>query len=210
VELTPGLKPDPAIEEWLTRQQAKRGAPWPRSAEMLAEFRSAIAALEQPVRDCPEERWNAAVWEVKPSDPWMSPPPDAGVEPRSVEEMQVFGRFWYVAFHCIFFLDFHLSQLDSEPYQPPKPFGGEKEHGVDEHRVAILPYREYSRSELLSYLGRGAAKAEKVIGALTVDGAARPCPPTSPHAGKPLSELLSVALEHVREHAAQLSALLSR
>jgi DinB family protein len=207
---TPGLKPDPAIEEWLRRQQAKRGEAWPQAAEMLAAFRSAIATLEEAVRDCPEELWQAQVWEVRPSDPWMSPPDDAGAPTRSVDDMQVFGRFWYVAFHCIFFLDYYLSQLDAKPYRGPKPFGGPNEHDVDQHRVAILPFREYTREQLLSYLDRGKQRAEKVLGALTVEDAARPCPPTSSYGGQAFSELLGVTLEHVREHGAQLSAALGR
>jgi len=208
-ELTPGLKPDPAIEEWLERQRAKRTSTWPPAAQMLEDYRAAIALLETALRDCPDELWKSGIWVVELSDPWMSPAPNAGVPARSVEEMQVFGSFWYVAFHCIFYLDFYLAQLDGRPYSPPRPFGGPQEHDVDEHKLAILPYRDYTRAQLLSYLARGAKKAEKVLASLTVEQAATACPPTSAYAGQPFSELLQINLDHVREHAAQLRAALA-
>ena len=207
---TPGLKPDPQIDEWLQRQRAKQGARWPQADEVLDSYRTAIAALDHSVRDCPPDLWDAPIWEVKASDPWMSPPPDAGVSPRSIEEMQVFGCFWYVAFHCIFYLDFYLSQLDPHPYRAPQPFGGEKEHDVDDNRVAIAPYQGYTQDQLLDYLRRGLDKAEKVFSSLTVEQAATPCPPTSAHAGRPFSDLLRINLDHVREHGEELRAALAR
>jgi hypothetical protein len=209
-ELGPGLKPDPEIEEWLRRQHEKRGTRWPGAPAMLDAYRGAIATLEQALRECPEDDWNSPIWEVKPSDPWMTPAPDSGAPARTPEEMQVFGSFWYIAFHCIFYLDFQLSQLDGRPYRSPKPFGGAEEHDVDEHKLAILPYRRYTRADLLSYLSRGAKKAEQVLGSVTIQQASSPCPPTSAYAGQPFSDLLRINLDHVREHGQQLRAALAR
>ena len=169
----------------------------------------AIADLEASLRNCPDERWAGQVWEVKPSDAWMTPRPESGRPHRSLEEMQVFGSFWYVAFHCIFYLDFYLSQLDGKPYRPPRPFGGAPEHDVDEHGLAILPYRDYTKAQLLAYLARAAKKAEDVLRSITVEQASTPCPPTSAHAGEPFADLLAITLDHVREHGAELRSIVA-
>jgi hypothetical protein len=111
---------------------------------LLHEYRLVIADFDRVLRACPDELWEASLWEVKPTDPFMSPSGGNGpVRPH--EAMQVFSAFWYVAYHCIFHLDFYLSQLDLENYAAPAPFGGSYEHGVDENRVATLPYRMYTR-----------------------------------------------------------------
>lgn len=136
----------------------------------------------------------------------MSPRPGSDAPVRPVEEMQVFAAFWNVAYHCIFYLDFYLSQLDGRPYRAPEGFGGPEEQDVDEHHVAVLPHRSYGREELLGYLDRGARKAEEVLGAVTEEQARTACPPTSAHAGKPFGELLQINLAHVREHGRQLAA----
>ena len=207
-EVPRGLRADPAIDEWLKRQQSKRTTAWPERGDLLRDYREAISRLEGAVGECPAERWTAQVWEVKPTDAWMSPAAGSQVSARSVEEMQVFGSFWYVAFHCIFYLDFYLSQLDEKQYRPPRPFGGPEEHDVDEHRVAIPPFRDYTKAQLLKFLARGRDKAESVLGSITVEQAGSPCPATSANAGQPFSSLLRINLDHVREHGGQLRASL--
>jgi hypothetical protein len=128
---------------------------------------------------------------------------------RTDASIQVFPAFWYLAYHCIFHLDFYLSG-DVTEFATPAPFRGFEEHDVDEHMVAVFPNRVYTRAELQSYLAHCRQKAQAIIPALTEQDIRRPIPNGHPHAGKSFDSLLRVNLRHVREHGAQLHKFLAK
>lgn len=151
--------------------------------------------------------WHTSLWEVKKTDPWVWPADGKGDGTHTEASIQVFSAFWYVAYHCIFNLDFYLSGGPIN-FETPEPFGGPEEHGADE-RGAQLPYREYTRAELLTYLAHGRAKAARVLAELTHEQITSPCPAGSPHAGKPFGTVLEINVAHVEEHGRQLAGLVA-
>ncbi len=179
----------------------------------MRQYEAALDSFQQALNDCPPELWEAHCWVVKRDDPWLWPRNADGTladsGERTEEMIQVFGAFWYVAYHCLFFLDFYLTQ-DAGSYAMPEPFGGGEEHGVDEHGLAVLPYRIYTKDELLGYLRYGREKARSVIPALTEEEVKRIIPKGHPWAGVTFNQLLRVNLQHVKEHGTQLEKVLRK
>jgi hypothetical protein len=175
-------------------------------AELAPRYEAAIDELEQAIRGCPDEMREASLWNVERTDPWIWPADGKGDGTHTDESIQVFSAFWYVAYHCIFDLDFYLSGGPPE-FSTPEPFGGPEEHGADE-RGAQLPYPVYTRAELLGYLAHGQAKAARTLATLTNEQVEAPCPPGSPYAGRPFGDLLEINLAHLQEHGRQLAGFL--
>src|SRR5262245_53922087 len=147
--------------------------PW--NAIVWSQFGAAIDMLENAIVACPEELWGDRS------------------EPQ---------QFWYVTFHCLFWLDFYLSGSE-EGFAPPAPFT------LDEFDPAgILPERVYTKQELLDYLNYGRKKCQTTIAGMS-DQQARQTyrfgwGETS------FAELLLYNMRHVQEHAAQLNLLLGQ
>lgn len=106
------------------------------------QFGAAIDMLENALLNCPDDLWNGRMWQ----DSTMPP---------------AFSEFWYVAFHTLFWLDFYLSGTVEE-FSPPAPFT------LDEMDPAgLLPERQYTRDELLSYLHHGREKCRATLEGMT-------------------------------------------
>jgi hypothetical protein len=139
-------------------------------------------------------------------------PQDTSVEgdygDRTDESIQVFSAFWYLAYHCIFHLDYYLSG-DVTEFETPAPFRGFEEHDIDENGVAVLPKRVYTRAELQSYLAHCRQKAQTIIPALTEQDVRHLISTGHPYAGKSFNSLLRSNLRHLREHGAQLHEFLA-
>jgi hypothetical protein len=210
MEVPPGLKRDPELERWLEGRLRRRTARWRQADALLAELMVTIGELDAALAACPEQRWESPLWEVSPTDAFMTPRPDGTGGDRSPEAMQMFAAFWYVAYHAIFFLDLDLWQVDSRPYRAPRPFGGEREHGVDEDQVAVLPDRVYTRQELRGYLKVAAERAQRTLARITEEQARGVCRAGSARAGRQLGEVLVAQRDHLAEHAAQLQEFLAQ
>jgi len=186
---------------------------WRNRIRLLQQYEAAIDNFDKTLRSCPGELWETSLWVVKRSDPWMWPRPEAGDNGdyvgRTDASIQVFSAFWNIAYHCIFHLDYYLSG-DATDFDTPAPFGGLEDHDVDEHMVAVLPKRVYTRAELLRYLAHCRQKAQATIPALTELDVGRLIPNGQPHAGKTFKDLLRVNLRHLREHSAQLHKFLAK
>jgi hypothetical protein len=176
---------------------------------LIHEFDEAIDQLETALCECPDGLWEASLWEVKRTDPWIWPA-DANPEPgRTDESIQIFSAIWMVAYHCLFYLDFYMT-TDMESFETPKYIrGGVEEDPINEFGTAKFPDRVYPRELLLKYLDYGRARARDVISSLTDEDLTKPCPPYHPQAGKSLAELLQVNLAHVREHGGHIRAFLA-
>lgn len=136
------------------------------------QYGASIDMLENGIRACPDHLWS-----------------DRSQKPE----------FWYNAYHCIFFLDFYLSD-SPEGFAPPAPFGLEE---LDP--AGVLPPRVYTKTELLTYLEHGRRKCRAYIAALADDQAFQPC---KFRPGMSVAELLLYNMRHVQHHAAQLNIVL--
>jgi len=148
-----------------------------------SQFGAAIDMLDNALRACPDELWRIRLW----NDPSM--PPE-------------FSEFWYVAYHCLFWLDLYLSGA-IEGFTPPAPFT------LDELDPAgLLPDRVYTKAELLTYLDHSRRKLQSTIESLTDERASRGCKFTWGEVS--FVELLLDNMRHVQEHAAQLNLILGQ
>jgi hypothetical protein len=179
------------------------------TASLAREFDDAIDQLEAALRACPDGLWEASLWRVERSDPWIWPPDDQPEPGRTDESIQVFSAVWMAAYHCLFYLDFYLT-TDVDAFETPAYVrGGVEEDPLDESGAARFPDRVYPRDVLLRYLEYGRGRAREVIPSVTEAELATRCPPGHPHAGKTFAELLRVNLAHVRQHGGQIRDFLA-
>ncbi len=144
------------------------------------QFGAAIDMLENALRSCPDELWEATLWN-EPSQP-------------------AFASFCYLSYHTLFWLDLYLSGT-VEGFAPPAPFT------LDELEAGKLP-PTFTRDEILGYLAFARQKCQATIAALTDVQARRIC--RFGRDGVPFTELLLYNLRHVQEHAAQLNMYLGQ
>ncbi len=141
-----------------------------------------MAMLEQALKACPDELWSATVWK------------DAAFpEP---------AQFWYVAYHCLFWLDLYLSGA-VEGFTPPAPFDLAE---LDPR--GMLPWRIFTRDELCGYLEHCRQKAHAILAGMDDEEAARVC--RFPWGELSYLELLFDNMRHVQEHGAQLNLVLGQ
>lgn len=133
------------------------------------QFGASIDMLANAIKACPETLWDTP------------------------------QQFWYNAYHCIFYLDYYLS--DPEGFSPPEPFGF-SEFDPD----GALPERTYSKTELLDYLAICRKKCFDVIMELNDITAYKHW--TNDYRSYPMAEMLLYNMRHVQHHAAQLNLLL--
>jgi hypothetical protein len=146
---------------------------WPQREALLQQFGAAIDMLANAIQACPVELWD-----------------DGSRQPR----------FWYLAYHTLFFLDFYLSD-SSEGFSPPPPFTLSE---LDP--AGVMPERVYTKEELLSYAGYGRSKCVRVIQALRPQTLSERCGFERPALS--VGELMLYNLRHVQHGAAQLNLLL--
>jgi hypothetical protein len=179
--------------------------------ELCRAFDDAIDVLEEALRTCPDDRWEASMWHVPRTDPWVWPAP--GREPipeRTDESIQQFSAVWTVAYHCLWFLDFYVT-ADPDGFESPELVrGGPEELPWPADGAAPLADRVFSRDDLLAYAAHGRSRVRQRVETMPAAELDTRCPPGHPHAGKTLRELLDVNLAHVREHGTQLLEFVSR
>jgi DinB family protein len=147
--------------------------PWKSALEH--QYVAALDMLENAIRACPE-----AVW-----DDTDTPVPQ---------------RFWYLAYHTLFWLDFYLAERE-QGFAPPAPYT------LDELDPAgVYPGHAYAKSELLTYLAHGRDKLGRAFLSLTEARAAERCG----FASRKMSvfELRIYDMRHVQHHTAQLNLIL--
>jgi hypothetical protein len=132
------------------------------------QFGAAIDMLQNAVKACPDNLWDTP------------------------------QLFWYNAYHCIFYLDYYLS--DPNGFSPPAPFT------LSEFSADDMPERVYTKSELIDYLDLCRKKCFDVIMMLNEESALRHW--TNEYRSYPMAEMLLYNMRHVQHHAAQLNLLL--
>jgi hypothetical protein len=152
---------------------------------LRSQFTAAINMLEQPIRACPDELWNAALWH----DP--NAPPG-------------FSDFWYVAYHAMFWLDLYLYGKEAG-FTPPAPFD------LNElEPQGVLPAHKPEKDELLWYLDLCRKKCYSITDSLDDEKLHQSCEFPWSKGGLSYAELLLDNLRHVQEHAAQLNMFLGQ
>ncbi|HRE11340.1 MAG TPA: DinB family protein, partial [Ignavibacteria bacterium] len=96
-------------------------------AELWKQYGASLDMLENALVKCPDTLWDGE------------------------------DKFWYNAYHCLFFTDYDLS-TDPENFHPPEPYTMSE---MDPS--GIMPERTYSKEELISYLRHSREKARKLL-----------------------------------------------
>jgi hypothetical protein len=109
-------------------------------------------------------------------------------------------KFWYIAYHCLFFLDYYLT-LDVANFAPPAPFTRSEFEDV-------MPERVYSQLELLTYLQFCRAKCHDRLAGLTDEMVKHRWTNMSGSMNYSMIEILLYNMRHVQHHTAQLNLLL--
>jgi DinB superfamily len=109
-------------------------------------------------------------------------------------------KFWYNAFHCMFFLDYYLT-MEPKTFSPPSPFT------LSEFEDK-MPARVYSKEELLNYLQYNRDKCRKLISGLTGEEFYGRWINASGTMNYTVFEIMLYNMRHVQHHAAQLNLLL--
>jgi hypothetical protein len=134
------------------------------------QFGAAIDMFENAVDACPEQLWNTT------------------------------SKFWYNAYHTLFYLDYYLT-YEPESFSPPSPFT------LSEFDPSgIMPDRVYNKDELLGYLSYCRDKFHYLIAGLTDEKANSRW--INDRKNYSILELLIYNMRHVQHHAAQLNLLL--
>lgn len=137
---------------------------------LWSQFGASIDMLHNAITLCPETVWNNE------------------------------KKFWYNAYHCIFFLDYYLT-LDTTNYTPPSPF----DESEFEDR---MPERIYTKAEVLDYLNFCRDKCKTFILGLSEDLGQVHWINQSKTMDYNVIEILLYNMRHVQHHAAQLNLIL--
>ena len=149
------------------------GAPWFQAAE--SQYGAALDMLANAIQACPEAVWSDAREPVE-------------------------RRFWYVAFHTVFWTDYYVSD-DQHGYRPPAPFTlGELDPD------GVYPAEAYTPGEVAGFLEGTRARLRTALAALDETRAAERCG-FSFHP-KSVLELHVYNLRHLQHHVAQLQWVL--
>ena len=134
------------------------------------QFGASIDMLENAIILCPPEQWNTG------------------------------SRFWYNAYHCLFFLDYYLT-MEPKLFSPPTPFALSEFEDV-------MPERVYEKHELINYLQYNREKCHRLISGLTEEKLLERWINVSGSMYYSVLEILLYNMRHVQHHAAQLNLLL--
>jgi hypothetical protein len=137
---------------------------------LWSQFSASIDMLENAIMLCPAEHWNTGT------------------------------RFWYNAYHCLFFLDYYLT-MDPKTFSPPAPFT------LSEFEDT-MPERVYEKQELINYLQYNREKGRQLISGLTEEKLFGRWINVSGSMNYTVFEILLYNMRHVQHHAAQLNLLL--
>jgi DinB superfamily len=109
-------------------------------------------------------------------------------------------KFWYKAYHCIFWTDYFLS-VEPNSFAPPTPFD------LSEFDPSgVLPKQTFSKEELLLYLQHCRTKSHTRIQGLTYERLNQRW--INQYKNYSLLEILLYNMRHIQHHSAQLNLLL--
>jgi len=113
-------------------------------------------------------------------------------------------KCFYMAYHCLVFLDYYLT-IPPDNFSSPLPFTiGESDEAIDD----VVPDRLYSKQELLDYLQSTREKCHEIIAGLTEGKLEERWIEEDGNMNYAVLEILLYNMRHVQHHAAQLNLLL--
>ncbi len=133
------------------------------------QFGATIDMLENSVSACPDAIWDDS------------------------------SKFWYNAYHTIFYLDYYLSEVP-DTFHPPQPFT------LSEFDPEELPDRVYDKSELIAYIKFCREKCRKLISDLSDENLQKRF--INQYRNYSRLEILLYNMRHVHHHTGQLNLLL--
>ncbi len=134
------------------------------------QFGASVDMLENAITMCPKELWDTNT------------------------------KFWYNAYHCLFFLDYYLT-LETTDFAPPNPFT------LSEFEDT-MPERVYTKEELKTYLEYCRVKWHSLMKGMNEEIAESYWTNDSKTMNYPVVEILMYNMRHVQHHTAQLNLLL--
>lgn len=161
----------------------------------------ALDFLESAVRDCPDELWQASMWDVPAPEPGIEvrgpggvPITDAG-ERRAL--VQRHGMPWGVAWHALQVLDARLHQGGLVPWEPSPALGVDPDFDIT---TLAAPW---SQTDLLRYVAHCRERVVDAMSELSEERASARLA-SGRHQGKPYAWRLMQMARHVTEHASQI------
>jgi hypothetical protein len=112
------------------------------------------------------------------------------------------NKFWYNAYHCLFFTDYDLTN-DPENFHPPEPYTLSE---MDPS--GIMPDRTYTKEELITYTRHCREKALRLIGSQAEDIANMRW--SNQRRNYSMIEHLLHSMRHVQHHTGQLNLMLGK
>ena len=134
------------------------------------QFGASIDMLANAIEACPEKLWDTD------------------------------SKFWYMAYHTLFFLDYYLSK-EPDKFHPPAPFTMS-----EADPSGLMPDRTYTKEELLNYLSFCKQKCHDRIAGLSEENSNDRF--KNEYRDYSVPEILFYNMRHVQHHAAQLNLFL--
>lgn len=138
--------------------------------DIWRQFGASIDMLENAIKLCPQTVWTSA------------------------------SNFWYITYHCLFWLDYYLS-VNPADFSPPSPYTLSEFNPSGE-----MPDQVYSQEEMLSYLKHCRNKCYMLIENFTEEMASARW--INEHKDYSMFEMLLYNMRHVQHHTAQLNLIL--
>ncbi len=110
------------------------------------------------------------------------------------------NKFWYNAYHCLFFTDYGLT-TDPDNFHPPEPYT------LSEFTYDELPERTYTKEELVSYTQYCREKCRKLLPGLDLKAERRWIKKDKNYS---MFELLLQNIRHLQHHTGQLNMELGK
>jgi len=175
-------------------------------------FETALDLLSAAVNDCTSEQWDTPMWRVEPlraDHPFLGPDWKPITDPeqrRDLSERWILRRStpWSVAWHALETLDYDLSG-EFGPWMPPPPFA-EHPHWRD------LPNLEevWAASQIAEYIDYCRERVRTTLDGMTNEKAALPLPQAHRYRGQPHAWIITGAIGHTTEHAAQIRQFITK
>ena len=170
--------------------------------ESLARnFDEALDLLAAAISDCTDDLWESSMWAV-PADLFGPEPPGPDGKPVTDPAArhalaQRRSTPWSVAWHALEVLDYDLTG-EFSPWEPPPPFAG------NPHWLLTSLPEPWTRSEMLGYLDCCRKRVRETLAGMTDEKAATPLPQAHRYSGQPHAWIITSAVGHTIEHAAQI------
>jgi hypothetical protein len=148
------------------------------------QFGAAIEDLDNALRACPNELWQARLWDDPENEQFFLP------------------EYWYIVYHALFWVDLYLTGSE-EGFSPPAPF-----LLVEQNEDGPLPEKPYTKDELQAYLDHCRQKIRLTLDETTDEEAQRRCAFSWGEVS--FVELMLYTMRHVQGHAAQLNMALGQ